>query len=151
MKDKLTPKEEKFVQGLFSGLSQRKAYKQAFDSENMQDSTIDRKACELAKESKITARLKELQNEVTEKNVWTIEKLIKKFEEIGEKSLDEDEVVGRNGKPTGFFKFDSGGANKAYENIGKLLGMYTEKIKHSGNIGVTIIDNIEEEDEDSDE
>jgi len=36
----LTPKQEKFVQGLFSGLSQREAYKQAYNAVNMKDTTI---------------------------------------------------------------------------------------------------------------
>jgi phage terminase small subunit len=142
MKDKLTAKEEKFVQGLFSGLSQRKAWKQAFPEDASTNETIDNNASKLAKRNEIIARLTELQDEVKEKNVWTIERLIKKFEEIGEKSLDEEEIFDRNGKPTGLLKFDSGGANKAYENIGKLLGFYTEQVKHSGETGVRIIYDI---------
>jgi hypothetical protein len=44
----LTIKQEKFCQGLFSGLTQREAYKQAFKTDNMADKTIDEAACKLA-------------------------------------------------------------------------------------------------------
>ena len=44
----LTVKQEKFVQGLFKGLTQREAYKQAFNTENMKDATIDNNAYKLA-------------------------------------------------------------------------------------------------------
>ena len=49
MAGKLTVKQEKYVQGLFAGLSQREAYKQAYNCENMTDKTIDEKACKLSK------------------------------------------------------------------------------------------------------
>ena len=37
MADKLTIKQERYVQGLFAGLSQREAYMQAYNAEKMQD------------------------------------------------------------------------------------------------------------------
>jgi hypothetical protein len=55
----LTVKEEKFVQGLFAGMSQRDAYKGAYNTANMKDVTIDARACELAKKGKVTVRLEE--------------------------------------------------------------------------------------------
>jgi phage terminase small subunit len=58
MSDKLTIKQEKFAQGLFAGLSQREAYKQAFNCDKMTDKTIDEAACRLADNSKVTARIK---------------------------------------------------------------------------------------------
>ena len=46
---KLTPKQEKFVQGLFSGLSQRQAYRESYSAENMSDKVLDNKASLLYK------------------------------------------------------------------------------------------------------
>ncbi|HGK7717797.1 TPA: hypothetical protein ACJ63G_001100 [Streptococcus pyogenes] len=40
----LTTKQELFVQGIVSGLSQRQAYRRAYKSENMADDTVDKKA-----------------------------------------------------------------------------------------------------------
>lgn len=81
--NELTPKQEKFVQGLFKGLSQREAYKQAYDAENMNDKTIDIKASELYKNGKIKVRLKELQDELKERNMVTVEKVLAEYAKIG--------------------------------------------------------------------
>ena len=151
MKDRLTAKEEKFVQGLFSGLSQRKAYKEAFNAEKWADNSVDVEACKLANETKIILRLKELTDQQARETGWTVEKLIKEFEEIKQMCKVAVPVLDRQGEPTGEYKFDSVGAVKSLENIGKLLGMYTEKIKHSGSIGVKIIDDIDIEDDIDDE
>lgn len=148
MAKNLTPKEEKFVQGLFAGLSQRKAYKEAFDTSKMQDNTIDVVACNLAKQDKIAIRLNQLTERRAEKTGWSVDKLIKEFEEIKEMCKASVPVLDRQGEPTGEYRFDSSGAVKSLENIGKLLGMYTEKLQHSGFIGIKIIDDIEDEIED---
>lgn len=72
----LTPKQEKFVQGLIKGLSQIEAYKQAYNCENMKDNTIYSRACRLQKEYKISARYQELLNEHKEKTLWTREQAV---------------------------------------------------------------------------
>ncbi|MEY2669773.1 MAG: hypothetical protein RLZZ577_89 [Bacteroidota bacterium] len=140
--EKLTPKQELFVQGLFKGLSQRKAYKEAYNIENMKDKSIDEKACELAKNVKIMSRLKELQQETTNNNKWTIEKLIEEFQDLKE--------ICKSEKPlnSGEYKFEGQTVVKSLENIGKLLGYYTEKHKITGNMGVKIIDDIKDDDDD---
>lgn len=60
MTDKLTQRQEKFVQGLVAGLSQRKAYKEAYNAQKMADSTIDSRASKLLKEYKVNTRYREL-------------------------------------------------------------------------------------------
>lgn len=70
MKDKLTKKQEKYVQNLIKGMSQREAYKNSYNASKMKDNTIDRNACELLKNSKVATRYNEL-----------LEKLRKKDEE----------------------------------------------------------------------
>ncbi len=56
----LTPKQEKFVQNLVKGMSQREAYKNSYNASNMKDETIDSKASHLFKEDKIRIRYEEL-------------------------------------------------------------------------------------------
>lgn len=63
----LTMKQEKFVNGLIKGLSQREAYKQAYNAKKMKDSTIDRKACELMQNGKVSARFNEINGKVVKK------------------------------------------------------------------------------------
>lgn len=55
-------KQEKFSQCLFEGMSQRKSYLEAYpNSRKWKDSTVDSRASELAKTSKVLGRLRELQ------------------------------------------------------------------------------------------
>lgn len=65
----LTPKQEKFVQGLFKGLSQRKAYIEAGYSTNMSEKKMDDKACEIASKGEVKGRLRELQGKVESDNI----------------------------------------------------------------------------------
>jgi phage terminase small subunit len=82
MADKLTIKQEKYVQGLFAGLSQREAYKQAYPCKNMSDAVIDVKACELSNNGKIKVRLKELTDELKNKNMVTVERVLAELAKV---------------------------------------------------------------------
>lgn len=76
----LTAKQEKYVQGLVAGLSQREAYKQAYPSSlKWKDSTVDENASRAMKNSKIIARYTELMNEHKEKALWTREKAVEEL------------------------------------------------------------------------
>ena len=56
-------KHEAFVQALFSGKSQRVAYREAFpNAEKWADKTVDNRAYELANDREILGRLEELQD-----------------------------------------------------------------------------------------
>ena len=62
----LTAKQEKLIQGIVSGLSQREAYKQAYNTNKMKNETIDNKAYILFKKDEVRARYNELLNEYKE-------------------------------------------------------------------------------------
>ncbi len=137
----LTPKQEKYVQGLFKGLTQRTAYREAYGCKDWKESTIDERACVLAKNSKVSTRLTELQEKVANNNNWSVEKLIKEFEQCKQKCMQEVEVMKYDTElgtmtGTGEYKFEYQGVIKSLENIGKLLGMYETKLKHSGEIEI---------------
>ncbi len=61
IKDKLTGKQTKFVQGVLRGLSQSDAYRAAYDCANMADNSIWREASVLMTNPKVAQRLKMLQ------------------------------------------------------------------------------------------
>lgn len=174
MIDKLTIKQEKFVQGLFAGLTQREAYKQAYNAENMTDKSIDEKACELANRVKLTARLQELTDEFKERNMVTVEKVLSELAKIGFADIKqylqyktEKTVVGSDeetGEPIigysqiidvlassevdgsvisevsigkdGTFKFKLHDKLAALDKMGRYLGMFKDKLEHSGEIGI---------------
>lgn len=58
----LTQKQERFVQELIKGRSQREAYKAAYGAGQMTDKTVDEKACRLFADPKVRARYEELRS-----------------------------------------------------------------------------------------
>lgn len=65
-------RHENFAQELAQGISQRKAYRAAYPrSEKWKDETVDSKASALAKNDKVLARVKELQDLSASKAVKT--------------------------------------------------------------------------------
>lgn len=57
---KLTFKQEKYIQELVKGKSQREAYKAAYNTNKMSDKTIDEKASRLLSQGKVRARYNQL-------------------------------------------------------------------------------------------
>ena len=85
----LTPKQEAFVQALIAGKSQREAYKEAYNAANMKDETIDVRACELLKKSKVKVRYEELLEEHKQKALYTREEAINDLIWIKEKARED--------------------------------------------------------------
>jgi len=126
--EKLTIKQEKYVQGLFAGLSQREAYKQAYDAKNMKDETIDRNACELARSNKIATRMEQLTNELKARNMVTVEWVVNNLKTVAERCMQAEPLYDKEGNIVEY-TFQANGANKSLELIGKHLGMFTDKIE----------------------
>lgn len=72
----LTAKQEKFVLGIVEGLTQREAYKRAYNTSNMKDKTIDEKACKVMATDKVRARFRELMEELKKNAIWTRQEAI---------------------------------------------------------------------------
>ena len=66
----LTKKQEKFVQELVKGKSQREAYKSAYNTAKMKDETIDSCASRVFKKDEVTARYNELMKKSVEKTEY---------------------------------------------------------------------------------
>lgn len=117
----LTAKQEKFVQGLISGLSQRKAYRTAFpNSVKWKDETVDAKACSLLKTDKIMARYNELKEKAENVAIMTrVQRMI---------TLSD---IAQNGK-----KDDS--RIRAIDTLNKMDGIYTNKIELSKPVDETV-------------
>lgn len=59
-RSKLTPKQEKFAQGIAKGLNLSNAYRESYDASGMNPVTINTKACFMSKKEQIRARVDEL-------------------------------------------------------------------------------------------
>ena len=85
----LTQRQEKFVRALIAGKSQRQAYKEAYNAAKMKDETIDVRACELLKNSKVKARYNELLEEHKNKALYTREDMVNDLIWIKEKAKED--------------------------------------------------------------
>lgn len=136
----LTTKQEKYVQGLVAGLSQREAYKQAYpNSTKWKDSAIDSNASTLMKNTKVLQRYNELIEEHKEKALWTREQAINDLIWLKEQSKmsieQDDEGYVRQGTSTAFVN--------TIQELNKLEGLYPsekQEIELSG--GVQFVDDI---------
>lgn len=117
---KLTPKQEKFVQGIISGLSQREAFKQAYDCSNMKDKTIDERASKLFKEYKVSTRYNELMEEHKNKALWTREEAVNDLKWLKEEAK-------ANIQDTGLKQANSNAFINAVKELNALEDLYPKK------------------------
>lgn len=81
------PRHEKFVQAVVRGLSQRKAYIEAYPhAERWKPETVDSKASHLLAEDKVRARYESLQAETAKEAKLSRVKLLKRLDNLASKS-----------------------------------------------------------------
>ena len=116
----LTPKQEKFAQGVASGMSQADAYRHAYNAEKMKPETIQKRASELMGKGEIAGRVRELQEEGAKIAVYTLAEHLSRLDELS-----------RGAEAEGKFAE----AVRAEELRGKAAGLYTERqqIDHTSN------------------
>ena len=77
---RLTAKQERYVQGLVAGLSQRQAYIKAYpNAKKWNDNSVDSRASNLLKTDKVLTRYNELLDEHKDKALWTREDSVNKL------------------------------------------------------------------------
>lgn len=67
----LTPKQEKFVQGIVDGKTQTDAYKSAYNTAKMSDSSIYQEASRLMGNPQISARINELRQRIEDASIMS--------------------------------------------------------------------------------
>ena len=131
----LTPKQEKFVQNIINGMTQRQAYKDAYDAEKMKDEVVDVRACELFNNSKVKVRYQELMERLEDKAIMSARERMKWLSDV---------VVGNIKETVAVMKTDADGNSemiekefpskldtklKALDTLNKMSGEYVEKVK----------------------
>ena len=145
MANKLTPKQEKFVQGLVSGLSQRQAYKKAYpNARKWNDNSVDSRASNLFKNDKVLTRYNEIMNEHKEKALWTREEAVEALKWLYKQSItsieEHDEGYVRQGTSSAIVS--------AIQELNKLEDLYPsdkQDINLSG--GVVFMDDVPSDDD----
>lgn len=122
---KLTPKQEKFVQGLISGLNQTEAYQEAYPaSKNWKQHAAKAKACETLKIPHVRARYEQLKNEydkhAKEQMFYDRDRLISDFMYLKDEAQESIKNIGVK-------QANSNAYLGALKNIGELLNLYPDK------------------------
>jgi len=128
----LTPKQEKFIQNIVSGMSQREAYKKSYNAKNMADDTIDNKACKLFNSDKIRARYQELMKRLENKAIMTAEERMIWLTKVINCDVKVKQEYDNEIKEYDPYMSDR---LKALDMLNKMDGQYTTKIE--GNLGIT--------------
>ena len=117
--DKLTPKQELFVQGIIAGLSQRQAYRKAFpNSKKCKDSAVDSAASRLHQNSKVLARYRVLLKQFSNMSLWSREQAFNEYEWLKNKakaSIDQEGV--RQANSNAFLAALDGMNNMAFKDL----------------------------------
>ena len=142
----LTAKQEKFVRNLIQGMSQREAYKNSYDAENMTDKSIDEEACRLFNDTKISSRYRELQDRLEDATIMTAKERLEYLTNII-KDIEMEKVYGiADGVQIGYERpAELNTKLKAIDIMNKMQGEYVQKIEADVNSEITI--NIELSDE----
>ena len=111
------------------------------------EKTAGVQASRMLKDANILARVRELQAEQTARLCVTADWVVQKLVEVTDKSMqaspvEEWDYSEKCMVQTGEYVYDSKGATKALELLGKHLGMFTDNINISGDVGVQIINDI---------
>lgn len=108
----LTPKQEKFVQGIIEGMSQADAYRSAYSTKNMADKTIWENASRLMSDSKVAARVQELRDKVMTPSIMTAQERLEWLTSIV-KSTEES----------------TADRLKASDQMNRMQGQYVQKVE----------------------
>lgn len=93
---KLTEKQERFCQAYIEFGEKGRAYRDAFDADSMNSNSIAVEANKLFKDPKITLRVKELQDEIRERNKIKIDDVLGVLADMIK--FDIAEIYDENGK-----------------------------------------------------
>lgn len=168
----ITTKQEQFVQGVISGMSQREAYRKAYPTSKMTDAQVDVEASNMLHGTgkykdnpKVALRYRELMQKMEDAAIADGKEVLKYLTSVMRREKTESVVVTLNTEETKYVPDKNGtmrkrtvkkevpqlveipaklsDANKAAELLGKKYSLFTDKVEHSGNVeGVVIVNDI---------
>lgn len=142
----LTPKQEKYVQNLVKGMSQREAYKNSYNASNMKDTTIDKKASELFQKGEIRGRYDELVKRLENTAIMDAQERMKWLTKVVKGDVKEKYTYWNDGEQyDGEREADLTTKIKAIDTLNKMDNSYQQNVKINGIISNPYA-NLSEED-----
>lgn len=139
----LNVQQERFIQNIVKGMSQREAYKEAYNA-TYDNNAIDVNASKLFNEAKVQLRYKELLQELEDKSIMSAKERMKWLTEVV-KNIQKEDIYTVNSDGENVLvssrNADLNTKLKAIETLNKMSGEYITKIEADVNSDVTI--NIE--------
>lgn len=141
----MTPKQQAFVEEYLVDLNATAAYRRAGYSAKGNAAEVN--AARLLRNAKVASAIQSAMNARSERTEITADYVLNGIREIAERCLqrapvmvgrgeDRTQMVDEEGRHV--WTFDSTGANKAFENLGKHLKLFTDKVEHSGEMNLTV-------------
>ena len=129
----LTAKQEKFVQNLIKGMSQREAYRDAYPNDKSTDETVDKNACNLLNNnSKVLSRYNELLQKAEDNAIMSAIERKKWLTKVIKGEIKDKEPVFHDGDVTiAEVETNVNTKIKAIATLNKMDGEYIEKLKLS--------------------
>jgi len=124
----LTPKERRFIDEYLVDLNGTQAAIRAGYSKRRAKQT----ACELLDKPEVATAIAAAQAARSERTQITQDWVLDRLQEVVERSMQHEPVKDSQGNPTGEYTFQHAGANRALELLGKHLGMFRERVEHTG-------------------
>lgn len=131
----LSVKQEKFIQNIVNGMSQREAYKDAYGAK-YKDTVIDVRACELFNSSKMQVRYKELMNRLEDKAIMSAKERMKWLTEVV-KGIQTNTTYGENGQAYDNEAYISD-KMKAIDLLNKMDGQYVQKVEADLDLNIRV-------------
>ena len=141
MAEKLKAKEERFCQEYIVDYYATKAAIRA----GYKERSAATQGCRLLKNDNVASRVRELQEQYIKDRCFAEkDRVLMELWEIFERAMQKTDVMEWNHEkheyiPSGEYTFDGKTATKALELIGKMNGMFTEKIEHKTQGGGFVI------------
>lgn len=134
----LTAKQKMFVAEYLIDLNATRAAIRAGYSKK----TADRIGPELLGKTCVSQAIQEQQQLREKRTLITADYVINSLKEVAERCMQKEPILDHDGNETGEWRFDSSGANKSLELLGKHLKLFTDKTELTGKDGETLEINV---------
>lgn len=138
---KLTPKQQRFVEEYLIDLNATQAAIRAGYSKK----TAQEIGSENLAKPMIAMAIAQYQKKISEKLQIDAEWVLRQAVKVHQRCLQETPVLDSEGNPTGEYKFDSTGANKALDLIGKHINIqaFSDKMKVDQELTINVNSGID--------